>query len=84
MPAIRTVSMGTVVGARGAARSHNGTSVILGTPLIFPIVNRDDDQDDRDDGVQHDTEPQAGSRMAMRARAQSSVVEQNLTYVVQN
>ncbi len=39
-PAIRTVSMGPVVGAGGAARSHNGSSVILGTSLIFPIVDR--------------------------------------------
>ncbi len=27
-----------MVGAGGAIRSHNGSSVILGTPLIFPIV----------------------------------------------
>ena len=40
-------------------------------------TNRDDDQDDHDDGVQHDTEPQAGGRTAVRARAQSCVVEQN-------
>ena len=40
-------------------------------------TNRDDDQDDRDDGVQHDTEPQAGGRTAARARAQLCVVEQN-------
>ena len=35
---IRPIEGNAVVGARGAARLPNGSFVILGTPLIFPIV----------------------------------------------